>query len=140
MCAVHNTCSRVARLRRRSQAGDMGLAGTRSLVFTIGMPRLCPVCTPSWHCFLPLAVTIFVTRVVNTYGMCYVLTAHINRNSSGRTYTGLVGPQHSARTRECHRKTTPSMVAVVRNWAYPPCAGCISNDYSNCLYLVVRVI
>jgi hypothetical protein len=73
MCAVHNTCSRLARLRRRSQAGDMGLAGTRGLVFTIGLPRLRPVCTPSWHCFLLLAVTSFVTQVVNVYGMCYVL-------------------------------------------------------------------
>ena len=62
MCAVHNTCSRLARLRRRSQAGDMGLAGTRSLVFTIGLPRLRSVCTPSWHCFLLLAVTFFVTQ------------------------------------------------------------------------------
>jgi len=57
MCAVHNTCFRLARLRWRSQAVNMGLAGTRSLVFTIGLHRLCPVCTPSWYCFLPLAVT-----------------------------------------------------------------------------------
>lgn len=55
----------------------MGLAGTRSLVFTIGLPRLRPVCTPSRHRFLPLAVTFFVTRVLNAYDMCYVLTVHV---------------------------------------------------------------
>ena len=73
MCAVHNTCFRLARLRRRSQAGDMGLAGTRSLVFTVGLPRLRPVCTPSRHCFLPLPVIIFVTQFFNGCGMCYTL-------------------------------------------------------------------
>ena len=62
MCILHSTCSRLACLRRRSQAGNMGLAGTRCLVFTTGLPRLRPVCTPSWHCLLPFAVTMFITQ------------------------------------------------------------------------------
>ena len=73
MCAVPNTLFRLARLQRRNQTGDMGLASFRSLVFTIGLPRLRSVCAPSWHCFLLPLRDIFVTQVVNECGMCYAL-------------------------------------------------------------------